>query len=183
MIFHCPRCRLPLEADVPRGRATLVTCPACLELVTVHPPAPIPALPMDDVPLGYRAVSGDVEAELQKDLRAVLWGIFAFAAAAVIGYLLLKTRAGLPGDTIYWFGWIGGVTAFIAIAMLARHAKRSRNVRTGAPVRMKSTGERVGSVVVLGITGLLLIGLTILAAVVLLFAVCIVALSGGGRGF
>ncbi|MEA2708043.1 MAG: hypothetical protein QOF78_644 [Phycisphaerales bacterium] len=183
MIFFCPRCRLPLTADVPPGRATRLTCPACLELITVHPPAPVPVIPIDDQPptdrpLDYRALSGDVEVELQKDMRAVLWGIIVFAATAVIGYLVLKTQADLPGPMTYWFGWIGIVTTLIALAMIGRHARRSRKVRAGTHVRMKSTGERVVSIVVLGITGLLLIGLTILAAAVLLFAACLVMVAG-----
>jgi len=182
MNFYCPRCRLPLHAEVPRGRASLVTCPSCLELVTVHPPAPLPVIPVSDGeagdrPLEYRAIQGDIEAELQKDMRFAVWGIACFGAMAVIGYIALKTRAGLPGDAIYWLGWIGGVTTFLAIVTFARHARRTAQVRRGMGVRMKTTGERVASVVVLGITGLLLIGLTILAAMALLFAACVVLSS------
>jgi hypothetical protein len=186
MNFYCPRCRLPLHADVPRGRASVVTCPSCLELVTVHPPAPIPAIPISpaaqqgDRAIDYRAISGDVEAELQKDLRFAIWGIAVFGAMAVIGYALLKTRARLPGESIYWLGWIGGVTACIAIATFARHARRSAQVRRGMPVRTKTTGERVSRVIVLGIGGLLLVGLTIIAALVLLFAACLIAAGAGG---
>jgi hypothetical protein len=174
MIFTCPRCRLPLDADVPRGRATRVTCPACLELITVHPPAPIPALPVmaGDHALDYRALGGDVEQELQRDMRTTIWGIGVFAVAAVVGYFMLKVKVGMPGETTYWLGWIGVVTAFLATVMFTRHARHGRNVRAGAPVRIKGTGERVASVVALGITGLLLVILTILAAVILVFAAC-----------
>ena len=186
MNFYCPRCRMPLHADVPRGRASVVTCPSCLELVTVHPPAPIPAIPLSPAgsaerPLDYRPVSGDVEAELHKDMQAVLGGIFLFAGMAVAGYLFLKTKAGLPGPMAYWFGWIGLVTTVIALIMLARHARRSRAVRSGAVVRMKTSGERVARVVVLGITGLLFVGLTLVAALVLLFAACLIAVGSNSR--
>jgi hypothetical protein len=177
---------MPLHADVPRGRASVVTCPSCLELVTVHPPAPIPAIPISptaqqgDRSIDYRGISGDVEAELQKDMQAVLIGIMVFAGTSVVGYLFLKTLAGLPGPMTYWFGWIGLVTTVIAISMLARHAQRRRAVQSGAIVRMKSSGERATRVVVLGITGLLLVVLTIVAALVLLFAACLIAAGGGG---
>jgi hypothetical protein len=148
----------------------------------VNPPAPIPAIPISppgvaDRSLDYRGVSGDVEAELHKDMQAVLGGIFVFAVMAVAGYLLLKTKAGLPGPMAYWFGWIGLVTTVIALIMLARHARRSQRVRAGAVVRMKTSGERVARVVVLGITGLLFVGLTLVAAVALLFVACLVAMG------
>ena len=186
MNFYCPRCRLPLRADVPRGRPSLVTCPSCLDRITVNPPAPIPAIPISPVgnadrPLDYRGVSGDVEAELQKDMQAVLGGIFVFAVMAVAGYLFLKTKAGLPGPMAYWFGWIGLVTTVIALIMFARHARRSRAVRSGAVVRMKTSGERAARVIVLGITGLLFVGLTLVAALVLLFAACLVAMGSHSR--
>jgi len=186
MNFYCPRCRLPLHADVPRGRPSLVTCPSCLDRITVNPPAPIPAIPISqpgspDRPLDYRGVSGDVEAELHKDMQAVLGGIFVFAITAVSGYLLLKAKAGLPGPMMYWFGWIGVVTTVIALIMLARHARRSRQVRAGAMVRMKTSGERVARVVVLGITGLLFVALTLVAAVALLFVACLVAAGTHSR--
>jgi hypothetical protein len=155
--------------------------------VTVHPPAPIPAIPISpaaqpgDRPLDYRPINGDVEVELHKDMQAVLGGIFVFAAMAVAGYLLLKTKAGLPGPMAYWFGWIGLVTTVIALIMFARHARRSRAVRSGAVVRMKTSGERAARVIVLGITGLLFVGLTLVAALVLLFAACLVAMGSHSR--
>jgi hypothetical protein len=176
-----------LNADVPRGRPSLVTCPSCLDRITVNPPAPIPAIPIsqtaahDDRPLDYRGVSGDVEAELHKDMQAVLGGIFVFAVTAIAGYLFLKAKAGLPGPMAYWFGWIGLVTTVIALIMLARHARRSQRARAGAMVRMKTSGERVARVVVLGISGLLFVGLTLVAALVLLFAACLIAAGTHSR--
>jgi hypothetical protein len=142
----------------------------------------VPAIPLsprasgahDDRPLDYRAVSGDVEAELHKDMQAVLAGIVVFAVTAVAGYFFLKANSGLPGPATYWLGWIGLVTTVIALVMLARHARRSQRVRAGEVVRMKSSGQRVASVIVLGITGSLLVALTLIAALVLVFAVCLI---------
>jgi len=186
MIVYCTRCRLPLDVPARPGQTLTVTCPSCLALMTVQRPAPIPAIPIEgsgggDEPLGYRGITGDVEAELQKDQQFAIWGIVAFGVMGVIGYFALKMSTGLPGDSIYWLGWIGGVTAFIAMATLARHAKRGRQVRSGAGnVRMKTTGERVTAVIVLGISGLLLIVLTFVAALVLLLAACFAVMSMGG---
>ena len=188
MNFYCPRCRSPLHADVPRGRPSLVTCPSCLERITVNPPAPIPAIPISpadaahlDRPLEYRPISGDVEAELKKDMQASLIGICAFAIPAVAGYFFLKSAAGLPGPTVYWLGWIGFVTTIIALTMLARHARRSQQLRAGAIIRPQAPGQRAVKIIVLGISGLLMIGLTLVAAVVLLFVACLVVMGSGGK--
>jgi hypothetical protein len=177
MNLYCPRCRLPLHADIPRGQPSLVTCPSCLELITVHPPAPIPAIPIeqDGRSLEYRGLRGDVEAELQKDMQSVLIGIMIFAVTAIGGYFVLKFKAGLPGPTTYWLGWIGLVTTVIAVLMLTRHARRGRRMRAGELVRPKTTGERAAAVIVLGISGLLFVGLTLIAALVLLLAACLFA--------
>ena len=73
------------------------------------------------------------------------------------------------------------MTTVIALLMFARYARRSQKARAGVPVRMKSTGQRVASVIVLGITGLLMVGLTIVAAIALLFVACLVALGSHSR--
>jgi hypothetical protein len=182
MIFYCTRCRLPLEATVRSDRDLLVTCPACLNLMTVKPP--IPAIPLEvgggGGPLGYRGITGDVEIELQKDMQFAIWGIVAFGIMGVIGYWALRLGLGLPGRSIYWIGWIGGVTAFLALITLARQAKRGRQIRSGAAgVRTKTTGERVVKLIALGISGLLLVVLTIAAAIALLLAACAVLMGGG----
>jgi hypothetical protein len=183
MIFYCTRCRLPLEATARPGQTLTVTCPACLELMTIQRPEPIPAIPLEghaDAPLGYRGLTGDVEIELQKDMQFAVWGIVAFGVMGVIGYWALRMGAGLPGRSIYWIGWIGGMTAFLALITLARHAKRGRQIRSGAAgVRTKTTGERVVKLIALGISGLLLVVLTIVAAIVLLLAACLVLMGGG----
>jgi hypothetical protein len=182
MIFYCTRCRLPLEVTARPGQTLTVTCPACLELMTIQRPAPIRAIPIEEVesPLGYRGITGDVEVELQRDMRFAVWGIVAFGVMGVIGFWALKLGAGLPGRSIYWIGWIGGVTAFLALITLARQTKRGRQIRSGAVgVRTKTTGERVVKLIALGISGLLLVVLTIIAAIVLLLAACLVLMGGG----
>jgi hypothetical protein len=166
MIIYCPRCRLPLTVERPTGRP--VTCPSCLERITLSPPAlPTPVLPLD-----YHATTGDLEAELQKDLQFVVWGIAAFGVMALIGFFALRNVIGGAGPQKIWLGWIAIVTTIVAAVSLGRHYYRRKRVERGELVRLRTGGQRVASVIVLGIGGLLLMGITVLAALVLLLVAC-----------
>jgi hypothetical protein len=131
--------------------------------------------------LPYQGSGGDVEADLQRDLRFVIWGIVTFAVTAVIGFVVAQQMTGGIGPQKAWAGWIALVTAVIAAVSLSLHFRRRNRVRAGMPVRLKSTGEQVARIVVLGVGGLMLIVLTAVAAVVLLFVACLVMMSGGGK--
>ena len=171
MIIYCPRCQLPLTVERPTGRP--MTCPSCLERITLGPPAlPTPVLPLD-----YHATSSDLEAELQKDLQFVVWGIVAFGVMALVGFLAMRNVIGGAGPQKAWLGWIAIVTAIVAAISLGRHYYRRKRVERGELVRLRTGGQRVATVIVLGVGGLLLMGITALAAVVLLLVACLAMAS------
>ena len=177
MIIYCPRCRLPLEVDPPTQGSRHYTCPGCLELITVVRREPIPA-----IPLGYHVAGGDVEAEVQRDLKFSIWGIVAFGAMAVFGLVVAQAVTGGIGPSQAWLVWIAIVTGIVAMISRFNHARRRNRLRSGSEyVRIASNGRRVVRVVALGFSGLLLIVLTGVAALVLLFAACLFMAAGGGK--
>ena len=182
MIIYCPRCRQPLSVEGLEDRKRYVTCPACLERITLGPATP-PALPIPALPLNYQGPSGDIEAELQTDLKFVIGGIVAFAVMALVGFGMARGLFGGGASRGFYsalLGWIAVVTTIVAIVSLLRHRARAQRIRAGELVRMKTTGERVARVVVLGISGLFLIAITGVAAIVLLLVACLVMVGGSG---
>jgi len=147
---------------------TTITCPYCLAKVEVSAAAQ-PVLPLD-----YHGGRDDIEIEFAKDMRAGLWGIGVFAAMAVIGWMMVARYAHINVRGKYAFGWIGFVTALVALSTLIRQARRSKN----PTARPKSAGERVTSVIVMGIGGLLLAAGTVLAGLILLFIACALTFRG-----
>lgn len=181
MTIYCPRCQLPLSVEGLDGRNRYVTCPACLELITLH--ATPPALPVPALPLNYQGPSGDVEAELQRDLKFVVWGIVAFGGMAIVGFVVAQGITGGIGPARAWLGWIAIVTAVVAAVSLAMHFRRRTRLRSGVPVRLRSGGQQAARIVVLGVTGLLLIVITAVAAVALLLVACLALAAGSGGPF
>jgi len=170
----CPRCGQNLIVGE-RGPAT-VTCPICLASVaTASKPLPAPPLPMRVIPLNYQQSGDDVEAELARDLQWAMYGIGTFAAGSIIGFLVLIVFLDVKIPAKYWVTGVAVVTSIIACFVLASLRRRKAKFREGL-VRFRSTSERVGSVVALGVGGIfatiVMLLVTGVVVVILVIATC-----------
>jgi hypothetical protein len=170
----CPRCGQNLIVDE-RGPAT-VTCPRCLaSVVTGSKPLPAPPLPMRVIPLNYAQASGDVEAELAKDLQWAMYGIGTFAAGSIMAFLVLIVFLDVKIPAKYWVTGVALVTSLVACFVLGSQRRRKEKFREGL-VRFRSTSERLGSLVALGVGGIVATGVMLIVTgvviVVLFLATC-----------
>jgi hypothetical protein len=152
-------------------QAREVTCPSCLACVPINRPVPI-------LPLGYAAPRDDVDAELRRDEHTLIIGIVAFALAATITLLAIKFKSQVSVPNTYVFGWVGFLTAVVALRRIPRQAEKRHAARAGVPIVTKSPAQRAGSVVLLAVWGAFLAILSIGMAAAALVVILIIACSG-----
>jgi hypothetical protein len=171
----CPRCGQNLI--IPDRGPPVVTCPICLaSIATGAKPLPPPPLPMRVIPLEY-ASGGDVEAELAKDLRWAMYGIGTFAAGTIVAFLVVIVFAEVKIPAKYWVTAVAVVTSIVALCVLASQRGRKEKVREGR-VRFKSTGQRVGSLVALGLGGIIATVVMLLVTGVVVFILIVATCFG-----
>jgi hypothetical protein len=153
-----------------------VTCPVCLASIpTGSKPLPAPPLPLRAIALEYGIAGGDIEQELAKDMRWALYGIATFAGGTIVGFGVLIVYFGMRIPAKYWLAAVAVVTSIAATVVLLQQRGREARYRNGR-IRVKSTGERVATLVAMGFGGIIAIAvmaiITGIALVILVLLVC-----------